>query len=97
MELNTLLKNENTPPFSLDGGPSSLGSRSLMKVQLMATVVESAILAMTQRTLNCVFPKNHMYLGKLMYPKTYPIILPTPTIRLAMAFADSRGMVSKSE
>ena len=89
MELKTPLKNEMTPPLSFGGGPSSLGSRSLMNAQLMATVVLREILAITQRTLNCVFPKNPMYFGRLIYPKTYPMILPMPTTRLAIAFADS--------
>lgn len=89
MELKTPLKKEMTPPLSFDGGPSSLGSRSFMNAQLMATVAPKEMLAITQRTLNCVFPKNPMYFGRFIYPKTYPMMLPIPTIRLAIAFADS--------
>lgn len=66
MEPKTPLKNERTPPLSFAGGPSSLGSRSLINIQLMATVAPREILAITQRTLNWVFPKNPMYLGRFI-------------------------------
>ena len=89
MDLNTVLKKDTRPPLFLIRAASSLGSRSRMNPMLSATVLPNAKLAITQRILNCVLPKNHMYFGRLTYPATYPIMLPTPTTRLAIAFAAS--------
>lgn len=87
--MKTCLKNERRPPLPLIGGPSSLASRSRIVLILSMTVLLKAILAIAQRTLNCVFPKNPTYLGKFVYPATYPMIFPTPNTRLAIAFAAS--------
>lgn len=69
MAENTCVKNENRPGLSDAGGPSSLGSRSLMYKQLISSVELKAMDAITQSTLNCVSPKKGKFFGRSMYPK----------------------------
>ena len=79
------------PPFVLGAAVSRRGSRSLIVVMLMATVLPRAMEAITQRILNWVFPKNHKYFGRSRKPARYPTILPKPMIRLAIELAASES------
>ena len=69
MDEKTCLKKAMTPPFPVVGAPSILGSLSLIARELMATVLPSAMLAITQRTLNWVLPRNGSSFGRWTYPE----------------------------
>lgn len=64
MDVNTCLKNERMPGLVDVGGPSRRGSRSRMQSVEINSVPPRAKHAITQRTLNCVFPKTGMIAGK---------------------------------
>ena len=64
MDLNTWEKKDRIPELVTLGGPSRRGSRSRILREDTISVPPRAKHAITQRTLNCVFPKNGMILGR---------------------------------
>lgn len=89
MEWKTSLKKVRREVLDFGAASSRDASRSRIVVVLRATVLPSARQARTQRTLNCVLPKNQTYFGRSMSPAMKPMMLPTPVTRLAMEFAAS--------
>lgn len=64
MDVKTCVKNERIPKLVVVGGPSRRGSRSRMQSVEINNVPPRAKQAITQRTLNCVFPKTGMIAGR---------------------------------